>query len=95
MSRIYLCLLCNVIIFYCDELSNRIGHKLLEIRGKQKTHELIQTGGKRRKIRRKQNITIVVIVQHMQIFRSHGYYGSSKIRKYLDVTEFVVVGPNL
>ena len=53
----YLCLLCNVIIFYCDELSNRIGHKLLEIRGKQKTHELIQTGGKRRKIRRKQNIT--------------------------------------
>ena len=37
--------------------TKQIQHIVLEIRGKLKSHELIQTGKKGRTIRRKQNIT--------------------------------------
>ena len=70
--KLYGCCYSNVITFYCDKLSNKIEHKLLqsspyinnthtikwqqniynivlELRGKQKSIELIQTEGKKEK----------------------------------------------
>ena len=40
------------------------------------------------------SLTLQSYVQHMLIFRSHGYCSHiSKIRKYFDVTEIVITGP--